>query len=216
MFTANTGVLASRNKSSDFLGRLSEVPFSLTPISTTFRSDAIADIAPTLQAINDNSFHGSVIHDVSLQLNHVPGGVETPQTQYFTTAIYSLVVEEKLNIGQPEMPTGLMLSEAVDKLTIIAPKLKSGTLDVTVSYTEVNTLPDDLLTIAKPLLKSGTLLGAIVYQQYDPAVGDPLTITKPLLLSGTMTTSVHYVVYDPAPVDSITLTKPLLTSGTLT
>lgn len=216
MFTANTGVLASRNKSSDFLGRPSDVPFSLTPISATFRSDEDGDVAHTLRAVSDNSFHGSAVHEVAIQLNYVPGGVESPQTQYFTTAIYSLVVEEKLNIEQPELPTGLMLSEAVDKLTIVAPKLKSGTLDVTVAYTEVDKVPADLLTIAKPLLKSGTLLGAIVYQQYDPALGDPLTITKPLLLSGTMTTSVHYVVYDPAPVDSITLTKPLLTSGTLT
>ena len=191
MFTAKAGILASRRQPSAFKGGL--IVFSL---------------------MVDNLFHGRQTQLVALHLG--PVGEDTPLevTQYFTTVLYGAMVQDDLALDPVGLPTGLMLSESADPMTFTAPKLTTGTLEVTVSYQE--TAPQgEALSFTKATLKSGTLLGAIVYQEYRSNAGDELTASVPALTAGTLAVTVNYVSYNPLPYDTVGFTTPTLNSGTL-
>jgi len=141
-------------------------------------------------------------------------------SQYYTSILYPLVVEDTLQIAIAAPQGGQLVGLTVDTLDIAVPSLQSGVLGVTISYLSYDGRPwPDTLSVAVPGLQSGTLAVTINYLTYDGRPWpDTLDVPVPTLQSGTLIVTINYVDYSNWVTfndNTLGVAVPTLQSGTL-
>jgi hypothetical protein len=132
-----------------------------------------------------------------------------PVGDYYTTLIYPFLTSDFMSIGVPTLERGYTMDTTVDGMSVGLSTLESGTLEVTIAFTEY--AYSEEVSVGIPTLESGTLEVTIAYIVY--VYSDEMSIGIPTLESGTLEVTIEYVVY--AFADEMSVGIPTLTAGTL-
>lgn len=138
------------------------------------------------------------------------------KSEYYTSALYPLIVDENLAVGNPSPLYGSLWGTPADEMAIPNPTVMSGALTVEINYVTQNPTPDEL-AIPTPAIVSGSLVSTVNYVDVTPNY-EELAMPTPVVMSGSLVTTVNFVDhnYNNGIAEDLAIPNPTVISGSLT
>lgn len=132
--------------------------------------------------------------------------------QFFTSAVYPLLVEEQYNLGTIAPNHGFAFPLTEEEYTVHNPSVISGVLTETIRYPSINATPDEfILSGFSPV--SGSLPVVIQYKSITTPT-EQYAMQSAQLISGTLTrVAIYYYHIGP---EEYKINSLSIISGTLT